>query len=95
MSQKNLEQHKKNTSRIKKLAISLGVSGAIVAGFAAPAFALSPMTYNASPNACFGQVRAYNSVNSAPGTTGYYMSLRKGANPTDNSVWIAEHCPLQ
>ena len=87
---KKFIQHKKNlknVSRIKKLAISLGISGALVAGFAVPAFAAST---NGMPNvnACFGQARSYyaqggpNSV--LQHNEGYYMSFRKGSNSSGN-----------
>lgn len=77
----------RNISRVKKLAISAVASCALVAGFAAPAFAAST-NGTPNPNACFGQARSYyaqggpNSV--LHHNEGYYMSARKGSNSTDN-----------
>ncbi len=87
---KKFEQHKsnlKNVSRIKKLTVSLGVGAALVAGFAAPAFA---MTTNATtnPNACFGQARSYYAIggpSSVLGSNeGSILSTRQGSNSMNN-----------
>ncbi len=92
---KKFNQHKKNIkniARVKKMAISLSISGAIVAGFAIPAFAMGgPTTVPVPGPGCFGNWRA-GSVQAidghAPGRDNagtLYFSDRAGNNSTINA----------
>lgn len=90
---KKFDQHKKNIknlSRIRKLAISLGVSCAMVAGIAVPAFAATT-NGTVNSNACFGQARSYyaeGGPNSVLGhNEGYYMSTRAASNASGNIAY--------
>ncbi len=89
----------KNISRAKKLAVSLAISGGLVAGLSVPTFAAfdayglhgGASAPNTNPNACFGQARSHNAKggpNSVLGQNeGSYMSSRKGTNSTDNIAY--------
>lgn len=91
----------KGISRVKKIAVSLVISGGLVAGLSVPTFAAFD-TFGSSNgatspklNACFGQARSYyakGGPNSVLGhNEGFYMSSRKGANSTMN-ITYREDC---
>ncbi len=92
---KKFDQHQtniKNLSRVKKLAVSLGVSGAMVASLAVPAFAMGGPTPNpVGGPGCFGKWRAgsVQSINGhAPGTNNagaLYFSSRAATNSSINA----------
>jgi hypothetical protein len=84
---------------IKKFLIS-GVVGTLVLGVGAvSAFAAPVVSMHASSNSCFGQARAYYAKGGpngllSPNNNGYYISQRKGTNPSNNANYIATYCSI-
>ena len=68
---------------MRRILVTLAATAFAVPMMAGTAFAVEEVTSsNANENACFGQIRAYNSANNGAGSTGEVASSRKGEQGT-------------